>query len=556
MIDMIKIEVEKSTRKVVLDRAIIGNDLENLQDELEFSFKDEFVNGAGRLDYELPNGDKGYIPLTKVGETYTIPLRNVLMKEGLVYFQIVITQVEIEEEIPVFKSNTFYFIVSHSINAEEEAPDDYQTWIDLIEEKIAEVENLNINAERVEDGVEVNITDKQGNTKTVKVFDGEAGTTDYEELENKPSINGHELNGNKSLEDLGIDQDFVKDDNYVHTDNNFTNAYKQQITTNKNNIETLSGAIEEHDQDIQNIKNDIDTLEQDIDSLGTEIDNLELNKQNKLTAGTNITIDANNVISATGGSGGTSDFDQLTNRPKYNGLTMTHLTNIPAVPTKTSDLTNDSNFVSDADYVHTDNNFTSAEKTKLGGIEAGAEVNNVNDVQINGTSIVENKVANIPLASNNALGVVKNGAGFVVGAVGSPTCSAIPYENYVSPAYNQYFISKKTLENVIEGKHLDRPEVKTALDTPLQVNTIYDLDDVASLTLQLPQGQVGDFLVVQFVCKTTATALSITSAYGMTDLDLTPEVGNTYSIYGEWGKVDTDTYGWKLSSFEASIPTI
>ena len=45
------------------------------------------------------------------------------------------------------------------------------------------------------------------------------------------------------------------------------------------------------------------------------------------------------------------------------------------IPTNTSDLNNDSNFVSDASYVHTDNNFTTAEQTKLAGIEAGAEVN-------------------------------------------------------------------------------------------------------------------------------------------------------------------------------------
>lgn len=49
--------------------------------------------------------------------------------------------------------------------------------------------------------------------------------------------------------------------------------------------------------------------------------------------------------------------------------------NMPDVPTNTSDLTNDSNFVSDANYVHTDNNFTSAEKTKLQGIAEGAEPN-------------------------------------------------------------------------------------------------------------------------------------------------------------------------------------
>lgn len=45
------------------------------------------------------------------------------------------------------------------------------------------------------------------------------------------------------------------------------------------------------------------------------------------------------------------------------------------VPTKTSDLTNDSNFVVDASYTHTDNNYTSDEKSKLSGIAAGAEVN-------------------------------------------------------------------------------------------------------------------------------------------------------------------------------------
>lgn len=36
------------------------------------------------------------------------------------------------------------------------------------------------------------------------------------------------------------DSSVVTDANYVHTDNNFTNAYKAQITTNANNIETLN----------------------------------------------------------------------------------------------------------------------------------------------------------------------------------------------------------------------------------------------------------------------------------------------------------------------------
>lgn len=40
-----------------------------------------------------------------------------------------------------------------------------------------------------------------------------------------------------------------------------------------------------------------------------------------------------------------------------------------SVPTKTSQLTNDSNFVVDQHYVHTDNNFTDADESKLANLE-------------------------------------------------------------------------------------------------------------------------------------------------------------------------------------------
>ena len=43
--------------------------------------------------------------------------------------------------------------------------------------------------------------------------------------------------------------------------------------------------------------------------------------------------------------------------------------------TKTSQLINDSGYVIDSGYVHTDNNYTNSEKSKLSGIQSGAEVN-------------------------------------------------------------------------------------------------------------------------------------------------------------------------------------
>lgn len=46
-----------------------------------------------------------------------------------------------------------------------------------------------------------------------------------------------------------------------------------------------------------------------------------------------------------GGGGGTNNFNQLTNRPSYNNAKMTGSTNIPKVPTKTSELSNDSGYI-------------------------------------------------------------------------------------------------------------------------------------------------------------------------------------------------------------------
>ena len=71
------------------------------------------------------------------------------------------------------------------------------------------------------------------------------------------------------------------------------------------------------------------------------------------------------------------DYNPLTNKPSINGYTLEgNKTNAQlGIPTKTSDISNDSGFVEDKNYVHTDENFTSAEKTKLGGISDGAEAN-------------------------------------------------------------------------------------------------------------------------------------------------------------------------------------
>lgn len=62
------------------------------------------------------------------------------------------------------------------------------------------------------------------------------------------------------------------------------------------------------------------------------------------------------------------------------------------IPTKTSQLQNDDNTVKDASYIHTDNNFSNKDKTKLSGIEEGAKVNvNADWNAVDGDAFILNK---------------------------------------------------------------------------------------------------------------------------------------------------------------------
>ena len=97
-------------------------------------------------------------------------------------------------------------IVSESINANTELPDEYETLYDQIQEAIAETNTLNLDAERVSDGVEVTLTKKDGTTKTVKVNDGQGGggSSDHSQLENLD----YESSGHTGFQPAG---DYIED---------------------------------------------------------------------------------------------------------------------------------------------------------------------------------------------------------------------------------------------------------------------------------------------------------------------------------------------------------
>lgn len=150
-------------------------------------------------------------------------------------------------------------------------------------------------------------------------------------------------------------QNLVQDADYHHTDNNFTTAEKNKLS----GIEAGAEANVQADWAQANSSaDDFIKNKPDLSVYATQQDLTTglSGKQDTLTPGSNITI-TNNVISATADPQVQADWAQS------DSSAVDYIKNKPT------------NLVQDADYVHTDNNFTNADKTKLSGIEAGAEAN-------------------------------------------------------------------------------------------------------------------------------------------------------------------------------------
>lgn len=291
------------------------------------------------------------------------------------------------------------------------------------------------------------------------------GTGDYESMTNKPRINGVELVGDKSLEELGIPilpDNIVTDADYTHTDNNLTDALLEKLDGLSNYDDTtLREALTSEISRAKEVEGDLDTAIRKVASdLSTFItgdpdaDNV-INRwqevveflsgmtEDKDMAGVlldlkkQILAEVTSILSGYYTSGqiddrfvekikgkglstndltdellskinGLSNYDDgwvrseiasikadidtllgdgasdaidtfheielflqgITDKETLSGLLNDLRAEITAlIPTKTSQLTNDDHIVKDANYVHTDNNYTDEDKGKLDGLD-------------------------------------------------------------------------------------------------------------------------------------------------------------------------------------------
>ena len=242
------ITANSKTSRVDLPTSRLGLNGENLQGNIIVKFSDEFVNGNTILEIQRDN-EKYYLTMQKENESYYLPiLSSLLTNPTTIIMQIRITEGTSITDIPVWKSNKFYLKVEESINAEITIPEEYPEWIDIANSKLNQIDNLDIDAEKIDNITTVTIEKKDGTEKIVEILDGEkgnkgdtgdkgadakingvntltieagtnisldqegniltinstGGTFSYTDLTNKPKINNVELVGNKSLNDLGI----------------------------------------------------------------------------------------------------------------------------------------------------------------------------------------------------------------------------------------------------------------------------------------------------------------------------------------------------------------
>lgn len=126
------------------------------------------------------------------------------------------------------------------------------------------------------------------------------------------------------------------------------------------------------------------------------------------------------------------------------------------IPTKLSQLNNDGNFVSDKNYVHTDNNFTTAEKEKLAGLA------NYDDTTI--TKSINNEITRSKAAESALSGKLDELSKVALADVGyfaieygdeEDSSQADPAVTIINQPYYDYFMAKWEAANKPCEKKLD-----------------------------------------------------------------------------------------------------
>lgn len=164
------IKVDTETGRAVSNTELLGIKGQNLQNKLIFKMSEK-IKGIAWCEVRQDN-TLSYIALKENNTGYEANILSSLLTTSSVDVNLRITETENSSGVPVFVSSIVSFVVLDSINASEQMPEEYPSWLDIANAKIQEIENVNIKSERIDTGVLIKTTDNQGQTTTVELKDG------------------------------------------------------------------------------------------------------------------------------------------------------------------------------------------------------------------------------------------------------------------------------------------------------------------------------------------------------------------------------------------------
>lgn len=354
-------------------------------------------------------------------------------------------------------------------NTEEITPTDKEQMNSIIKNNVEKIKMLSTNKVDKVDGY--NLSENNFSNIYKKKLDGIEQNAQVNKIE-KIFINDDEMpivekkiniTIPTKLTDLKNDNHFVNDKNYVHTDNNFTHTEKEKLKElNNYDDSSLNEKIVENSNSILENKKDIQNLKETSEKNTSNINKFNKNLQNySLVTETgyklDLSIDSSTYIMT------------LKLLDKNENVLSTGKIDLP-IESMIINVSYDSNVkrltfsLQNGNIINVPlNDLISGLVTEENLDETLKEYALKKDIPKNLSELKNdsNYVKKTDYATRTVSGVIK-GTGafsFIVDSEGQPKVNVLDYNVYKQYSFN-HFISKGTLENVIEGKKLETKDNK------------------------------------------------------------------------------------------------
>lgn len=221
-----KIEVFKN--RMVYKEGVAGTQKENNFEIIDFKFPEELSSYKKYIEFDTQDGK--FVDEIK-NDSYSIE-RNIT-KYPKVVVQVVMK--DLQNDI-VFKSQLFNLFFNDSINASEELETENRGLLDTFELDLLEVQTTISNNSQEIDILKTRVQNIESEqiTQNENIEDNTSARHTHGNKSVLDGISSQDIinwNNKAEASDIPDVSDYVQDSNYVHTDNNFTNTYKNRIDT-------------------------------------------------------------------------------------------------------------------------------------------------------------------------------------------------------------------------------------------------------------------------------------------------------------------------------------